>query len=122
MGGITAGRLTSAGSGVNGENIGSSGGSQNHTLIAGEIPTITSVYPGGASFSASGSIAAAINSETSSTPGEGFSFPESPNSTIGISVSEAIPALGGITSNNTGGGAHAIVPPAIVCNYVIRII
>src|SRR5206468_1283702 len=43
MGGTPQGRLTTAGGGIDGATLGAIGGSQNVTLAANQIPTITSV-------------------------------------------------------------------------------
>lgn len=114
-----AARLTSTYFGGNSTVMGATGGGESHTLTTGEIPSHTHgntlsdpghyhtnalpVPGGGANWN---SIAGTSSSTLSAYPGTG-------TSTTGISI------------NNTaqgGGGAHAIVQPTIVCNYIIRVI
>ncbi len=116
MGGSTAGRVTSAGSGISGVTLGAAGGAQNITLTENEIPVILPSgvvfvsYPaqgyllatGGTSYQA-GSSASAFNNYTSAStsPPSGQNFV--------------------LSMNTIGGGAfHNNMPPSIVFNTIIK--
>lgn len=114
MGGVAAGRLTSA-SGMGAGILTQVGGAESHTLTVGEIPshshanTLTESphshsYTQPASFGASGSGAGIDGGTAGGTTG---------SSTTGISINNA---------NVGGGGAHAIVQPTIIVNKILRII
>ncbi len=113
----SATRLTSTYFGGNSVNIGAVGGSESHTLTAAQIPAhthpstlndpghthsytvivpISVLQPGGSAGSASSS---------ASTTG---------SSTTGVTITNA--------ANTGGGGAHPVVQPTIICNYIMRII
>ena len=86
-------RLTSGGSGINGGTLGSTGGTETHTLLTAEMPAHTHTQAsrtntGSASGAASsGSLTSASTSSTSSTGGD---------------------------------GAHQNTQPTIVLNYIIK--
>jgi microcystin-dependent protein len=120
MGGTAASRLTSSYFGANASSLGATGGSEGHTLTAGEIPAHT--HPStltdlGHAHTGSGIGVSQLN------PGSGTSniFIVQGNGSKGSTDM----ATTGITINNaanTGGGSpHAIVQPTIVCNYILRI-
>jgi microcystin-dependent protein len=126
MGGAGANRLTNA-SGMNGIGIGSVGGGETQTLTAAQIPSITSANAGAIALSVTtsqkvingpnqGSAAAGGSQVTAADAGSGGAL-----SAVGSTGNIAIGAAA-VTSNNTGGQAHPIVQPTIVCNYIIRII
>jgi microcystin-dependent protein len=127
MGGTLAGRLNATG-GMNGVGIGATGGAQTHTLTLGELPTgITATGSGSASVTvAGGQTLPAISNGWSNVSiqnggASGIQF----NGTQTVqNVSTINGSATGITttSNNTGGSAHIIVPPAIVANKLLRII
>jgi microcystin-dependent protein len=117
----TAGRLTTAGSNVNGAVLGSVGGGQNHALTLGELPTgitsanaaqaisVTSVFTNvingnlnGGVVSGAGTLAAPVTVTAGAT-----AIVSTGNNSIAVA------------SNNTGGSAHALVQPTMVCIYVL---
>ena len=96
MGGTAASRMTSAGSGVDGNTLGAVGGAQTHTLTTAQIPAHNHLIrldstAGNSSTSASGAGTA--------TPGPGY---------------------GGIATDTGGGGAHNNTQPSAIQNYIIK--
>lgn len=104
MGGTSASRINN----ILNTALGSTGGEQQHTLTASEIPTISgnisgttvSVYAGGGlnSFNVAG--------------GAGSSLP------VGGSITAA-GVSGTFSSTNTGAGTHNNVQPSITCNWLL---
>lgn len=94
MGGTAAGRLTSAGSGVNGASLGAVGGAETHTLTAAQIPPHT--HPIGS------------NSSRNTVAGGSDNVAMGGASTLNTNV------------NTGGGGAHNNTQPTIVLNYIIK--
>jgi microcystin-dependent protein len=111
----SASRLTSTYFGSNSTNLGAVGGAESHVLTTPEIPSHTHAntltdpghvhsYQRPLSFGASGASAGIEGSDT---------------------AANTVSATTGITINNAaqgGGGAHAIVQPTIICNYIMRIL
>lgn len=93
MGGVAANRLTSGGSGVAGATLGAAGGGETVTLTSAQIPAHTH----SAMLSPSGTIVSGANFQG----GSGFGW-NSPSGLTGTS------------------GAHGVVPPALVTNYIIK--
>ncbi len=93
MSGTSANRLTTAKSGINGDNLGASGGQEDHQLTEGQIPSHTHGIGG-----------IALNMDTGSS-----SFRLSP--TTG-SIGE--------TKSTGGDGSHNNVQPTIILNYIIK--
>lgn len=90
MGGITASRLTNQSGGLEGDNLGATGGHETHTLTISQIPAHTHSVP------ASGSILR------------------------GDSASEAATDNAGTSGSTGGGQAHNNVQPTIILNYIIK--
>lgn len=126
MGGSAAGRVTTAGGGIDGTLIGPAGGGQNQTLTLAQLPTgITSA--GTVTVFASGSTSIFVpGSTTANTFNPNFNF-ANPGGAGNI-----VPALNNtwaqitswsgsntLTSNNTSGNAHPIMQPSIVTNYLL---
>lgn len=118
----TATRLTSTYFGGNSTVLGATGGGESHLLTTAEIPSHTHANtltdpghthgfnPSARQFGSAGT-------------GGGLLTIQVNNGNDGSFV--IAPATTGITINNAaqgGGGAHAIVQPTIVCNYIMRII
>lgn len=113
----SATRLTSTYFGADSTVMGTPGGSESNTLSLAKLPTgITSSgqladhthpysTPTGTNNAATGANFNAFSSVSTGQTGN-------PNGTVTQNV----------TSNNTGGQAHANVQPTIICNYIIRII
>src|SRR4051812_16859932 len=122
MGGAVASRLTSAYFGTSATSLGAVGGSQSHTLTLAELPT---------GISSNGSNSISVNS-TDSDVWQGAADGRNPASgnTFGITTlggsRKIITSTGSnsisVASNNTSGNAHAIVPPTVITNKLLRII
>lgn len=130
MGGAAASRLTSGYFGASAATLGATGGSQSHTLSLGELPggikssgsnSIT-VYPSGNPGEYVPGAATTWNWYSPSGSGpQNLPYPNNnqhPDSINTFSGDNTI----NVTSSNTGGGAHSIVPPAIVANKLLRVI
>lgn len=115
MGGSAASRLTSTYFGTSAAALGAVGGSESHTLTTPEIPSHTHVN----TLTDPGHTHTYFRHNSSSVVASGDTFAHADqsqntgSSTTGITITNA--AAG-------GGGAHAIVPPTIICNYILRII
>jgi microcystin-dependent protein len=97
VGGTTADRLTTAGSGVNGPVVGAAGGSQTHTLDISEIPSHTHGYLG-----------------TSGATSYTYS------ASITGSYTNAVSPSSSTTGTAGGGGAHRNVQPTLIMYYIIK--
>jgi microcystin-dependent protein len=129
MGGPAASRLTSTYFGTSAAALGAVGGAQSHTLSLGELPTgITATGSGTASVSTTGGLVMpgvtggwAGLGASGSGGFEGIQY-------NGVQSPQNISTLNGTatsittTSNNTSGIAHAIVPPTIIANKLLRVI
>ncbi|WP_156464266.1 hypothetical protein [Afipia sp. Root123D2] len=118
MGGSAAGRLTSAGSGVDGTTLGATGGAQSVVLVQANLPNVTfatAVAAGQGSHRHSYSVgqSAANGFETGPNPHLG--------SNAGTNTGFAtLPAMTGTTPSGGSDTAHNNVPPALVCNLIIK--
>lgn len=122
MGGTAAGRLTTAGGGVDGATLGAVGGTQTQTLALGQLPTgITSVngaqgitvnFGGNVPMSGGGWFPLNVPN----TGGfAGIYGPSGVSYASGATTSNSI----AVTSNNTSGSAHPNVQPTIVSNFIL---
>jgi len=105
MGGVSANRLTGQTGGLNGDNIGATGGAETHTLTEAQL----------ASHSHTGVVQQRedFNPTTGSTTQTPLGFGD----TRGGARASASP----LTINNTGSGqAHNNVQPTIILNYMIK--
>jgi microcystin-dependent protein len=116
MGGSAASRLTSTYFGTSAAALGAVGGGESHTLSTAEIPAHSHGVTdpghvhafGGSQF---------IGTVNGASQGGALSTPTS------TAVPSMASAVTGISINNAGGGgAHAIVQPTIICNYIIRVL
>lgn len=113
MGGAAAGRLTTAGSGVNGVSRGASGGGETHTLTTAQMPQHNhGVTDPGHVHSAN------VRMGASTTGG---TYPYAGSADNSTYVSNTGSAATGITIQNNGSGqAHPNVQPTLVLNYIIK--
>lgn len=118
----TAARLTATYFGGNSTLLGAVGGGESHTLSTAEIPSHVHAN----SLSDPGHSHASSSSHSGINPGipGGSTFTGGPFNNSAVVVNIAGNTTGVTISNALagGGGAHAIVQPTIVCNYIIRII
>lgn len=115
MFGQTAGRLTSAVSGINGDTLGAVGGSQSHTLTAGESAVLT--YTSAVTDPGHTHNYQKAN-QNGSTAGTGASISELGSFTTTATTS-ATTGISVATSANAGGGAHRNVQPTMVVYKMI---
>jgi microcystin-dependent protein len=102
LGGSDANRLTVAGCGIEGDNLGAAGGSETHTLTEAQL----AAHKHGVTYSqgASGALGQAIDASL---------IPY---------LQEPKVAFTGLGTSDTGGGqAHNNTQPTIVLNYIIKI-
>lgn len=111
-----AGRLTSAGGGIDGSTLGASGGQQNRTLITANLPPYT---PAGTITNGAITISHNANSANSSSTTGGGAFGLPATSGASINASQAASTFAGTPQ---GGSSTPIQtpPPTIVLNYIIK--
>ena len=115
----TATRLTTAGSGIDGDTLGATGGAETHTLTTAQMPThnhtINITDPGHShtvEYQQNGIPSGSFVNNRVSAINTGF-----PSSGNTVSATTGITA----TSDSVGGGeAHNNVQPTIVLNYIIK--
>lgn len=116
------GRITTAGSGINGDVIFSSGGSQTQTLTTAQIPSITSTNSGITLQNASPSIfvsnSATFVGGNVSIQGNGGGSNSSITSQQ-VFTNVTVLSQGISTSNNTGGAAHPIMQPTTISGITL---
>ena len=120
MGGSAASRITVAGGNFDGTVLGATGGAQNHTLTQAEMPSHTHTDIGHSHNFDSNSqgnnistlnIVTPINTGVAASAGSG-----STNATVGIHTGTAN------LTNTGGGGAHSILPPTVMLQFIVRVI
>jgi len=120
MGGSTASRLTNSGSSIVGTKLGATGGGETQTLTLAQLPTGITSANASQTINVTSSVGG-ILSGGSFQQFTGGTVNSIQNGSIGTVTSTGNNSIS-VTSNNTGGNAHPIVQPTIVCNYIIRII
>lgn len=123
MGGSTAGRITVAGSSLDGTLLGTSGGAQNVTLTQSQLPTSigsasssTTIAASGGSASGNTLQAVYATSFGVAAPGSSFVAPAATANTTFTLTATTTTTL----ANSSGGNAHANIPPAMILNALIK--
>jgi microcystin-dependent protein len=111
MGTTAAGRVTSAAGGVNGTLLGASGGAQTHTLSTAEMPAHTHTATD-AGHAHGYNVAVPAAGQT----GGGAYTAETGNTGSTTNTGYASITIG----SQGGGGAHTIMQPSIVMNYIVK--
>lgn len=107
MGNTAAGRLTTAGSGIDGTTLGAAGGEQTHTLIEAETPAISK------NFTPTGTVAITSNPQAN---GQG-----APNYTAMIPGATTTVTMNAISLSWGGGGSHNNTQPSIAITVYIKL-
>lgn len=113
--------LTTAGGGVDGGTLGATGGAQNVTLSANQIPTITAMnasQPISVIGTSVGNVDQGITSSTTGGGAFGFNGVTTQGS---ISITSTGNNSISATYANSSQAATKLVPPTIICNYIMRI-
>jgi len=120
MGGSAAGRITTAGSSLDGTTLGAAGGAQNVTLTQSQLPTsigsaasTTTVAVDGGSNSVSLFTASAFAAALS---GSAFVAASGTANTTRTFTATTTTTL----SNSGGGNAHSSMPPGMIMNALIK--
>jgi microcystin-dependent protein len=115
MGGSAAGRISVAGGNFDGTLRGGTGGTENYTLSATQIPAHThtaSVIDPGHTHSMATTASQGGTGVSPLFNGPGIAATGS--ATTGISVT--------VANNTGGGGSHPIMPPAMTLPYILRVV
>jgi microcystin-dependent protein len=121
MGGSAAGRITTAGSSVDGATLGASGGAQNVTIAQANLPNVT----------LNTSIASGQGAHThtligaNQTTGNSYPSMKSDSNAQGVDsvvLSATLPAMSGTTPLGGSGTALNKMPPTVIVNYILRIL
>lgn len=119
MGGVAAGRITTAGSGVDGTTIGASGGEQTTTLARSDLPNtsvaVTITDPG------HGHIYTRTNLSSTDDGGPSQASASSQTNTSTNAAVTGISAAFNLNGNVTQTNVNKL-PPAFVCPVIMRII
>jgi microcystin-dependent protein len=121
MGGTAAGRVTSAGGGIDGTTVGAAGGGQTYTMQRSDLPNVAPTFTGSPGTATSTSTNIAVN--CSSPTSTGGSLVPLVGSVVANVTSSFTPA--GTVQSLNGGVSQTVMrtlPPAIVVPYLIRII
>lgn len=122
MGGTTASRVTSGGSGIVGTTLGKAGGAETHTLATSEAPAHTHAVSGNTAtdgahpHTVTQVIAGAGGTQMSTAAGT-----SAVTTTVPSTGSAHAHALSLTSASTGGGGAHNNMPPALVSNYIIKL-
>jgi microcystin-dependent protein len=119
MGGPAIGRVTSAGSGVDGTLLGASGGSQNKTLLRSDLPNVAATVaitdPGHVHQSVGGN--AAVRNDINQIGAQVAVAGNTPTLPAVTGITAIVNLNGGVTQTQVNG-----LPPSIVLPFLLRVI
>jgi microcystin-dependent protein len=119
MGGTAAGRVTTAGSGVNGAVLGSPGGSQGYALLRSDLPNVAPTFTGTPGTAISTNSGLLVNTSQTSAQGGGGE-PVFIGNVIGTLSSTFTPA--GTVQSLNGNVTQTLtnnMPPVVVTNCIL---
>jgi microcystin-dependent protein len=119
MGGSAAGRITFAGSGLDGNGPGNAGGAQNQTLTQAQLPVVTPSFTGSAG-TAHSTASAILQGPTAGSVQDGGHSGFWLGGSLSTVDSNFTP--GGTISSFGSGQSHPIMPPAMMLLYILRVI
>jgi len=128
MGGVAAGRITSAVGGIDGTTIGATGGGQTYTMLRSDLPNVAPTFTGSAgTVNVTGNQSSIIQGNPLIGGVSGGAGPaQAPENTAQITpTASGTFTPSGIVQSLNGGVAQTamrVMPPAIVVPYLIRII
>ncbi len=125
MGGVAANRITSTNSGITGTTLGSAAGSPNVTIAQNQLPNVAPTFtgsPGTVNVNSSANFGTAPGLVGAVTGGSGQAF--NGGSLSGVASSGTFTPAGTVASinGNVTQQSTIVMPPAIVCNRILRII
>lgn len=123
MGGPAAGRLTSAGSGVNGAVLGAAGGAESHMLTAAQLPIITPTFTGNTGTITVTSRASNVVHGVGFVQGQSggsFGYIVSTASFLAVTSDGNFTPSGSVSSFGSG-AVHNNVQPTMTCNYLLYV-
>jgi microcystin-dependent protein len=120
MGGSAASRITSGGSGITGTTLGATGGAQNVTLAAADIPPLPVTIPSGQGSHSHG-LPSDIVYQAGAVNSPGGS-PAQRNIETRSTDAATLPAMTGTANNGVSPAAVNKMPPTIILNYILRVL
>lgn len=122
MGGVTAGRVTTAGSGISGTTLGAAGGAQSLPLAQANLPNVQLSVTGNVTSTSTHTIPdSVVNGNGGGTASGSNGRRGERNTTLEITTVSVF--SGGITASMNGGVTQTDInkmPPAMVCNIMIK--
>lgn len=118
--GSAAGRITTAGSSIDGTTIGATGGAQNKAVLQANLPNVSFTNSG---IGGSSTIAVTYDAHGGSISGGVGAFVTSSNPTSSAAFSATItPGSQGSAASGGSGTALVVMPPSIILPFILRII
>lgn len=125
MNGSAAGRVTTAGSSIDGTVLGASGGAQSVTLAQVNLPNVVPVFTG----INAGILVNSLNNQVAINAGTSFAFGAGGLGALTGNVASPLQSTGTFTPSGTvgsinpsGASPFSAVQPSVICNYLIRVL